>query len=88
MPSAAVVLTNLFVVAGPGEGGYGINFLWSVPVGVVAIIGGCIAFAGVIRDCYAGRSKVLLNFGYFLGQIIVCLTVGLGSCLALASIHR
>lgn len=60
---------------------YGTSFLW-VPLVVFFIIIACLPlFHRAVGNRYRGRSLVFLNCGYFLGQIIVCLSLWVGSCM-------
>ncbi|MGL5018850.1 MAG: hypothetical protein ACRDBP_12000 [Luteolibacter sp.] len=40
-----------------------------------------IRFHEIVSRRYRGRSLVFLTFAYFFGQIIICLSLWLGSCL-------
>jgi len=86
-PPAATAFSNFMIAALSLHGDYGIGFLLTVPVVLVVIIWGAIVFHRSIRGVYAGRSKVLLRFGYAFGQIIVCLVVALGSCALVMNVH-
>lgn len=37
-------------------------------------------FSAIVERRYRGRFVFYLNFAYFLGQIVVCLTVYMGTC--------
>jgi hypothetical protein len=52
------------------------------PMMLLVIIGFCVWFHSLVRRRYLGRSLVFLNSSYFLGQIIVCLALWIGSCVA------
>lgn len=40
----------------------------------------CFRFHAIVKPRYRGRSLVFLTCSYFLGQIIVCLALWIGSC--------
>ncbi|WP_338288819.1 hypothetical protein [Luteolibacter sp. LG18] len=80
LPSGVVTVGNA-VVAANSPGPYGENFLNILPIGLLAVIFGTILFSGAIRPRYRGRSRVMLNCFYFLGQVVIGIGVWAGSCL-------
>ncbi len=81
LPPAATLLGNLLAAGIRHRDDYGITFL-GVPVLVLfLILGFLFMFKKAVGTRYRGRSLVYLNIAYFLGQIIVCLALWVGSCL-------
>lgn len=81
VPPVATLPGNLIASFYRTPNDYGTSFLW-VPIVVFFIIIACLPlFHRAIGSRYRGRSLVFLNCGYFLGQIIVCLSLWLGSCM-------
>ena len=65
------------MVAGVGTP---IFLVYNIIITVIAIVMGLSMFLESISDRYRGRSVTFLGFGYFIGQSMICLVVGLGSC--------
>ena len=63
----------------------GDSFLLVPLIVFFAIIIGLACFNGAVAKRYRGVSTVFLGWAYFLGQIIVCLALWLGSCLLYVS---
>jgi len=66
------------VIAGVGTP---IFLLSNILITLIAIVFGLHMFVVSVSDRYRGRSLTLLGFGYFIGQSMICLVAGLGSCL-------
>ncbi len=66
-------------VATPAD--YNIEYLYVLPVGLIAIIIALVLFIRAWRVRYHGRSLVLTSIGFFLGQIILCLSLWFGCCM-------
>lgn len=60
---------------------YGIEFLFVLPLGLLAILGCLGLFISAWKVRYRGRSLVLTSIGYVLGQIVLCLGLWFGTCL-------
>ena len=60
---------------------YGIGGLGVLPLGLIAVIVCLFPFLRALRVRYQGRSVTLLGWGFFIGQIVICLTVWYGTCL-------
>ena len=85
VPPVAILAGNLIVSFYRTPNDYGTSFLW-VPIVVFFLIIACLPlFHRAIGKRYRGRSLVFLDCGYFLGQVIVCLSLWIGSCLAFFS---
>ncbi len=85
VPPAATLLGNLIVAGCEPRNNYGTTFLW-VPIVVFFVIFGFLfMFKNAVGTRYRGRSVVYLNIAYFLGQIIVCIVMWVGSCMLIAS---
>ena len=84
---AALSIPPVVTVAGTFVAGssthpnsYGIELLYVLPVGLLAIVVCLCYFVSAWKVRYRGRSLVLTSIGYFLGQIILCLALWYGSC--------
>ena len=85
VPPVAILAGNLIASFYRTPNDYGTSFLW-VPIVVFFLIIACLPlFHRAIGKRYRGRSLVFLDCGYFLGQVIVCLSLWIGSCLAFFS---
>lgn len=85
VPPVAILAGNLIASFYRTPNDYGASFLW-VPMVVFFLIVACLPlFNRAIGSRYRGRSLVFLDCGYFLGQIIVCLSLWLGSCMLFLS---
>ncbi|MEO5714840.1 MAG: hypothetical protein ABIT37_15275 [Luteolibacter sp.] len=81
VPPVLTVLANGLIALG-GKSGQGLSL--AVPVVMFFVIIGLTQhFHGIISKRYQGPSLLFLNFAYFFGQIIVCLTLWFGSCVLL-----
>ena len=78
-PLLSGLLTAILAAATRHE--YGQGAVVVLPVGLAAIIICLFPFLACLRVRYQGRSVTLLGWGYFLGQIIVCLSIWFGTCL-------
>lgn len=65
--------------------GYGIEFLFVLPVGLLTILVCLVSFISAWKVRYRGRSLVLTSIGYVLGQIIFCLALWYGACAFIAT---
>lgn len=64
-----------------GVGGGSVALSLFVPLFVVfVILGLTFRFQEIVQLRYRGRSFAFLSIAYFLGQIIVCLALWIGSC--------
>lgn len=81
LPSGVTVAVNGFITLGGNIGDYGSNFLGTLGFTLVSIIMGAVLFSRAVKPRYHGRSLVLLNCFYILGQIIIGIGVWAGSCL-------
>lgn len=81
IPPLAILAGNLIVGIDGNAGTYGANFLWVPIFAFIVILILLPVFHRAVKTRYRGRSLVFLNLAYFFGQIIVCLTVWLGSCM-------
>ena len=80
IPPLAILVGNLLVSFVRNPDPYGTTFLW-VPIVVFFVILFCIpAFHRSVGKRYRGRSLTFLSWAFFLGQIIGCLALWLGSC--------
>ena len=81
IPPLSILTGNLIVSFNQNPEPYGASYLW-VPLVVFFIILGLLPlFHRAMKTHYRGRSLVFLNLAYFFGQIIVCLSLWVGSCL-------
>lgn len=80
IPPAVTLVTNMAIGLLSGNGGDGGISLLIPPIMFFVIIGFCVKFSQLMGLRYKGRSMVFLNSAYFLGQIIVCLVLWIGSC--------
>lgn len=78
-PLFSVLLTA--ILAGATRHNYGEGGLAVLPLGLIAIITCLFPFLACLRVRYRGTSVTLLGWGYFLGQIILCLSLWFGTCL-------
>ena len=63
-----------------GGGSYGIEFLYVLPIGLLAILICQVIFIRAMKVRFRGRSMALTGIGFFLGQLVVCLALWFGSC--------
>ena len=85
LPPMATLLGNLVASFYQTPGDYGTSFL-PVPLVVLILIIVCLPFfSRIVGNRYRGRSLVFLNCAYLLGQIIVCLSLWVGTCLLVVS---
>lgn len=80
IPPVMTLLANGIIAILGRNGGPAFASLGIPVVMFFVIIGLTQHFHDTINKRYQGRSLVFLNFAYFLGQIIVCLTLWFGSC--------
>jgi len=80
LPPLATLLGTLIVGACRQHEDYGSTFLWVPLVDFFLILGTSAFFSKVVSVRYQGRSWTLLCFFYFIGQIVTCLALWLGSC--------
>ncbi len=82
IPPGLTLFANMAIglLAGAGNGNGGLS-LSVPPIMFFVIIGLAVRFHGVVRTRYQGRSLTFLSWAYFLGQIIVCLALWIGSCM-------
>lgn len=81
-----VTVVGTFVAGGTyTSDSYGIEFLFVLPVGLLAIVVCLCYFVSAWKVRYRGRSLVLTSIGYFLGQIILCLALWYGGCIFIAT---
>ncbi|MBC8126323.1 MAG: hypothetical protein H8M99_04145 [Gloeobacteraceae cyanobacterium ES-bin-144] len=85
IPTLLTLIGNVIVHFTSGDGDYGSNYLVTPMVMFFVILILTPFFNHVVRSRYRGRSLVFLNFGFILGQMMVCLAVWFGSCLLLIS---
>lgn len=78
-PLLSTFLTLILAAASKKD--YGIAAMVVLPVGLIAIIACLFPFLACLRIRYRGRSVTLLGWGFFLGQIILCLSLWFGACL-------
>jgi len=57
-----------------------ILLFYNILITLLAIMVGLAMFVESVSPRYAGRSVTFLGFGYFIGQSMICLVVGLGAC--------
>lgn len=84
LPPLATLAGNLIVGVDGNAGDYGTEFLWVPVLAFFILLILLPVFHQAIKTRYQGRSLVFLNLAYFLGQVIVCLTIWLGSCMLIA----
>ncbi|MGL4401808.1 MAG: hypothetical protein ACRCXD_18255, partial [Luteolibacter sp.] len=77
----AILAGNLIVSLESHPDPYGTSYLWVPLIVFFVILGFLPVFHRAMKTRYRGRSLVFLNLAYFFGQIIVCLSLWLGSCL-------
>lgn len=80
IPSVLTLLPNIAIGLGSKNGGDGGLSLLIPVVMFFVILGLTIRFHSIIWPRYRGRSLVFLVSSYFLGQIILCLALWIGSC--------
>jgi hypothetical protein len=80
IPPVATLAINLVIGLFTRNGGDGGLSLLVPPMMLFVIIGFCIWFHSLVKQRYHGRSLVYLNCAFFLGQVIVCLALWIGSC--------
>ncbi len=80
IPPVMTLLAN-GMIAIIAKGGGSASASLGIPVVMFFVIIGLTQhFHDTISKRYRGRSLIFLNFSFFLGQIIVCLTLWFGSC--------
>lgn len=80
IPPAVTLVANIAIgLASRGVDVAGLSMLIP-PVMFFVILGLSFRFHEIVRTRYRGRSLVFLYCAYFLGQIIVCLALWIGSC--------
>lgn len=81
LPPFATVAVNLMLGLTHARGS-GQNILLVTPWLAFFVIIGCMTnFVPAVGMRYHDRSQVILSSFYFMGQIIVCLALWIGSCL-------
>ena len=80
IPPVVTVVGTFVAGSSYTSNSYGIEFLFVLPVGLLAILVCLCYFVSAWKVRYRGRSLVLTSIGYFLGQIILCLALWYGSC--------
>ena len=80
IPPVLTLLPNITIGLSSRNGGDGGLSLLIPVVMFFVILGLTFRFHAIIRPRYRGRSLVFLVTAYFLGQIIVCLALWIGSC--------
>lgn len=80
IPSVLTLLPNIAIGLGSKNGGDGGLSLLIPVVMFFVIFGLTFRFHAIIAPRYRGRSLVFLVSSYFLGQIILCLALWIGSC--------
>ena len=81
IPPAATSIGNMFIGLFAKNGNEGVLTFSLLPLVVFGlIIGFSIQFNRTVGQRYRGRSLVFLTSAYLLGQIIVCLTLWIGTC--------
>lgn len=88
LPPMAIILSNVIIWLSGKIGDYGMNYLYSLLVGIVALVGGQIGFSNLVAKHSLGSSKLGLNLGYFFGEIMVCLALWFGSCFGLIYVTK
>jgi len=81
LPPLLVLVINLIIGLIGSKKDYGLGFLVALPVGLFILIACQAPFANLLRRRYRGSSLVLVSFGYFIGELVICLAVWFGSCL-------
>jgi hypothetical protein len=84
IPPVICVIGTLAAGSAYAGNSYGFEFLYVLPVGLLAILIGLGFFIQAWRVRYRGRSLALTASGYFFGQIILCLTLWFGTCMLFA----
>jgi len=84
-PVITVIGTVILSIVFRNSTNYGMEILLMLPVSLVAIITCLVFFILAWRVRYHGRTLVLTSIGYFLGQVILCLSLWYGSCFAVVS---
>ncbi len=80
IPPVLTLLPNIAIGLGSKNGGDG-GLSLLIPLVMFFVIPGLtFQFHAIIRPRYRGRSLVFLVSPYFLGQMIVCLALWIGSC--------
>jgi hypothetical protein len=82
-PPLFVVIANLVIGWGGYQDTYGVGFLRSLGIGLVALVVCQICFPFFVRQRYRGKSVMLLSMAYFVGEVVIGLAVWFGSCLLL-----
>ncbi|MES2921719.1 MAG: hypothetical protein V4819_09235 [Verrucomicrobiota bacterium] len=80
IPPLVTLVINIALGLSSGIGDVAGFSLLIPPVMFFVILGLSFRFHGIVKPRYRGRSLVFLNSAYFLGQIIVCLALWIGSC--------
>jgi hypothetical protein len=81
LPPLAVVLMN-WVAAQIYKEPIGAFFAFTLPVGALFILMMTLWFVCIIRPRFTGASFVFLCLGYLLGEVVICLSLWSGTCLA------
>jgi hypothetical protein len=71
VPPVVTVIGTFVAGSSLSTGGYGIEFLFVLPVALLAIVACLCHFVSAWKVRYRGRSLVLASIGYFLGRILV-----------------
>ena len=80
VPPGLTLAANMAIGLSSKNGGDGGLSLLIPPIMFFVIVGFCIQFNLLMKLRYRRTSLFYLNFAYFAGQIIVCLTLWIGSC--------
>lgn len=80
IPPVVTLVTNMAIGIFSRNGGDAGISLLIPPVMFFVILGLSFRFHAIVKPRYRGRSLVFLTSAYFLGQIIVCLALWIGSC--------
>ena len=80
IPPLVTLVANIALGLSSGIGEVAGLSLLIPPVMFFVILGLSFHFHAIVKPCYQGRSLVFLTSTYFLGQIIVCLALWIGSC--------
>lgn len=80
IPPVVTVIGTFVAGSSTNPNSYGIELLFVLPLGLLAIVVCLCYFVSAWKVRYRGRSLVLTSIGYFLGQIILCLALWYGSC--------
>ena len=81
IPPVATIIGTLIAGSVANRNGYGVELLFVLPVGLIAILISMAFFIQAWRVRYHGRSLVLTSIGFLLGQIILCIGLWFGCCL-------